>query len=205
MESDDEQYPSRPPLRRSRGGPSKTATASPADPTVLWNEAFRIAVMYSAGNRDLAKDVASEVRDSILAKLEAQDGDVRDLNNLPGLIQTSVHNAFLDIWDAEEVRRNARKRIIAKMTHRASSVASAAATVETEELRAAINGAINKLPPRQRQVWCFRYLNELDFKQIAEILRISVYTVKEHRDAANKTLQKLLKHHRPESMRGITS
>jgi len=50
--------------------------------------------------------------------------------------------------------------------------------VEHAELRALLDRAVASLPPRRREIFTLGYLHELSHKEIAEIMEISLRTVK---------------------------
>lgn len=65
--------------------------------------------------------------------------------------------------------------------------------LESEEMRESINGAINELPEKCREVFCMSYLNEMKNKEIADFMDISLRTVEAHMYKALKYLRDRLK------------
>lgn len=65
---------------------------------------------------------------------------------------------------------------------------------DREERRlAAIQGAIERLPPRQRQCLLLRLRDDLPYEQIAATLRLSPRTVRNHLAQARETLRRELR------------
>jgi RNA polymerase sigma-70 factor (ECF subfamily) len=63
-----------------------------------------------------------------------------------------------------------------------------------KEFHRAVHEAIDKLPEKCRQIYLMRRYNDLKYDEIAEILNISVNTVKTQLKRALKSLQKQLAH-----------
>jgi RNA polymerase sigma-70 factor (ECF subfamily) len=59
-----------------------------------------------------------------------------------------------------------------------------------EERLSAVSAAIDDLPPQQRQCLLLRVRDELSYDEIAETLRLSVNTVRNHLAAAKKNLRR---------------
>ena len=69
---------------------------------------------------------------------------------------------------------------------------SPAETMEEEELKLAIDGAIKNLPPRQRSTFVLKFYQGLSHQEIAEIMEISEGAAKANYFQAIKKLKKLL-------------
>ena len=67
--------------------------------------------------------------------------------------------------------------------------------VERDELNDQIKKAINKLSPRQKQVFVLRHYEGLSLKEIAETLGLKIGSVKAHHFNAVRKLRKLLSHY----------
>jgi RNA polymerase sigma-70 factor, ECF subfamily len=66
------------------------------------------------------------------------------------------------------------------------------AEIEFNELSDKLDGIINKLPQRQKEVYQLHKIEGLTYKQIAERLNISVNTIENHMATALKTIRKNL-------------
>lgn len=64
--------------------------------------------------------------------------------------------------------------------------------LEHAELRSAIQEAIESLPPRRREVFLLGYLHGCRHAEIAEIMRISEQTARNHMSAALSDLRRIL-------------
>jgi RNA polymerase sigma-70 factor (ECF subfamily) len=67
--------------------------------------------------------------------------------------------------------------------------------VERAEQHDAIRHALDALPPRRREAFMLAYLHELSYKEAAEVLGVSVATVKNHVAAALVDLRRSLAGH----------
>lgn len=67
--------------------------------------------------------------------------------------------------------------------------------VEKKEISEQIKKAVNRLPPRQKQVFVLRHYQQLNLKEIAELLGLKIGTVKAHHFNAIRKLRKLLSHY----------
>jgi RNA polymerase sigma-70 factor (family 1) len=64
--------------------------------------------------------------------------------------------------------------------------------IEFNELSGKLDTILNKLPPRQKEVYQLHKIDGLTYKQIAERLNISVNTIENHMAGALKTIRKNL-------------
>jgi len=67
--------------------------------------------------------------------------------------------------------------------------------VERDEQHEAIQHAVDALPPKRREAFILAYLHELTYKEVADVLGISVSTVKNHVAAALLDLRRTLVAH----------
>jgi RNA polymerase sigma-70 factor, ECF subfamily len=67
------------------------------------------------------------------------------------------------------------------------------AAASTSEFLAALEAALDELPPRQRATWLLRDVEEMTFPQIGDILGLSPDTARGHHFRATRTLRERLK------------
>jgi RNA polymerase sigma-70 factor (ECF subfamily) len=82
------------------------------------------------------------------------------------------------VWIDELRRRQRRKRLREKMTELAEVAAEAAETRAPAGLSDELQQALARLSPRLREVITLGVLQELEYSEVAKILRIPVGTVK---------------------------
>lgn len=85
---------------------------------------------------------------------------------------------------------------ILDFSNKLSVSGSPADKVEQNELKSAIDRAVNSLPPRQRSSFVLKFYQGLTHQQIAEVLGISEGAAKANYFQAVKKLQKLLAEYR---------
>ncbi len=138
---------------------------------------------YIAGE-DKAKDIAQEVFITIWEK-KLQFKNPQALKAY--LYQTARNKSLNDLK-----HENVKKEYKEKMEKNVSSEDFYQINyVETETWRQIVKG-LDKLPPRAKEI-ILLHLDGLSNKEIAEHLDISIYTVKNHKAAAYKTLKENLK------------
>ena len=62
----------------------------------------------------------------------------------------------------------------------------------TREQLGILQGALAELPEQMRQCVCFRLQGDLKYREIAEVMQISIQTVKSHLHHAKKRLRPML-------------
>jgi RNA polymerase sigma-70 factor (ECF subfamily) len=75
--------------------------------------------------------------------------------------------------------------------------------VERGEQQEAIRRAVGALPPRRREAFLLAYLHELSYKEAADVLGVSVATVKNHVAMALVDLRRSLARHAPHAIEGL--
>jgi RNA polymerase sigma-70 factor (ECF subfamily) len=133
------------------------------------------------GDRDAGKDVAQTAIIRLWQRrVEWRAGSVR------AYLIRLTRNLCLD-----DARRNDVRTRLSHAVRDALSPASPtpADTLDEEELRLAVDQAIQALPPRRREVFILAYLQGLSYNEIAETLGISPSTVSNQLVAAVKELR----------------
>lgn len=164
-------------------GGDVSALASALD--MYWSGLNRYAFRL-VGDRDAANDLAQDA----FVRLWEGRAALRRASIGPYLYSV-VHNLSID-----ELRRRAvrgRQLVGLRATLFARSAAGPAEDLDRRELGAAIDGALNTLPPRRREVFVLAYVHCLSYHEIAEIVGISPATVKNHIAAALAGIRKELR------------
>ncbi len=167
--------------RLVRGDSSALVPALDMYWTALNRYAFRLV-----GDRDAANDMAQEA----FVRLWEGRAALTSASIGPYLYRV-VHNLSVD-----ELRKRAvRGRWLARLetTLFTQSAAGPAEEFDRRELGTAIDGALNTLPARRREVFVLAYVHSLSYHEIADIVGISPATVKNHIAAALAGLRKELR------------
>jgi RNA polymerase sigma-70 factor (ECF subfamily) len=146
--------------------------------------ALRRYAVALVGNVALADDL---VQDSIERALR-QSTQLRDLQHLPGWLRRILHNLYID-----EIRRNkgrGTEQDIAKLAdHPELSIPPVDGGGASDFLR-----AINTLSLEHRQILLLVGLDDLDYREIADVLGVPIGTVMSRLARARERLRNLMQH-----------
>lgn len=141
----------------------------------LYPRAFRLAFRI-LGEGAAAEDIAAEA----MARMFAEWNRLRDLS-------------YRAAWVMKVTTNLAFKQ--SRRTSRAPAPLASAGADRMEQAaidRAVLGEAIRSLPSRQRQVIALRHLSDLTEGEVAEILQISIGTVKKHTHRGMRSLRERL-------------
>jgi RNA polymerase sigma-70 factor (family 1) len=145
---------------------------------------YRFAYSYLK-SRPAAEEIVQECFIKIWEKREQLREDVP----LKGYLFTTAHHAVLN-----ELRRDQHHlRLHGQVA--ATSPASVANEAEYQEMEALYLAALDRLPPKQREVFVLSRQQGLSYPEIAERQGVSVKTVEAHIMQALKTLRKYFNLH----------
>lgn len=136
-------------------------------------------------NKEESEDLVHEVFSMIWAKRQT----INIGSNLSGYLYSCIHNQFLN----KIVHKNVRTKYIDSIA--AFSETGPVVTdhrVRENMLRAIIEKEVAQLPPRMREVFELSRKQNLNHKEIAEIMGISEQTVKKQMNYALNILRKRL-------------
>jgi RNA polymerase sigma-70 factor (sigma-E family) len=134
---------------------------------------LRTAVLLAAGGREGGEDLLQEALERLLRKWHKLDGDPE------AYLRRIMYNRATDGWRA----RARRPEVLGLRVD-----AAVADHAGQADLRLALIGALQALPPRQRAVVVARYWEQLSEAETAALLGCSVSAVK---SAASRGLQAL--------------
>lgn len=133
---------------------------------VYWRPvfAFSTRLLHDA---EAADDVAQET----FLRVWINRGEIQ-----PGQLRAYIFRVARNLVVDETRKRGVRARALGLplTTQRPDQV------VERGEQQDAIRHAIDALPPRRREAFILAYLHELSYKEAADVLGVSVATVKNH-------------------------
>jgi RNA polymerase sigma-70 factor (ECF subfamily) len=123
-----------------------------------------------------SKEIAEELVEDVFVKLWANRGQINEIDNLTVYLYVAVKNRSLNV-----LSQKARELITAPFDFLDAPPAEFAAdpydVLITSEMMASMRQAIEELPPRCKMI--FRLIREdgLRYKEVADILNISVNTI----------------------------
>ncbi len=185
-----------------------TALALPSDEQLLrrWHKGHREALdELFCRYRLVAYRVAYRLLDNEADALDAvQEGFVKALANLPGFEGRSsfktwllrvVSNAALDFGRQRGRRETLSMDLLGpKQRETVEPLVEAEPTrdLERADLRKLLSDALAQLPPAQRQTFVLHAEAELSYREVAEVLGISISTVMSRLYYARQRLRALL-------------
>ena len=116
-----------------------------------------------------------------------------DLNpdmSFSGYIHTSIRNRILNIFRQSDVHDKYFKHIIDKLQD--GEIEDVVADMDYAWL---LENALETLSPKQKEVFQLSRINGLKYREISEILNISIPTVQEHASIALKKLREYIALH----------
>ena len=154
----------------------------------LFAEHYRrvlLAAYRIAGNMADAEDVAQAVF------LRVGTGEVPDLTNAGSYLYRAAINGTLDLVRRRKTAASVPLESAADLVSRASG-SSPEAVVSNQELARLLRLAISQLPPRAAEMFALRYLEEMDNREIAKVMRTSAAVVAVTLHNARSKLKKRL-------------
>lgn len=136
-------------------------------------------------------DSAEELVQKLFCNLWEKREELNINTSIKSYLYTAVRNACLNTKKHLKVRMEYEKEYL--YVNRSAQDESGM-KLETKELRDQIETAISKLPEQCRQVFKLSRFEELKYREIAEVLNISIKTVENHMGKALKILREELKY-----------
>ena len=123
-----------------------------------------------------SKELSEEVVEDVFVKLWCKREDVTQIRNLNVYLYTAIKHQSLNAL-SHEARRIVTQSLEVSEFDQHSKEHTPHDLLVTSELMQSVQGAIDSLPPRCRLIFQMVREDELRYKEIAEILQISVNTI----------------------------
>ena len=133
---------------------------------------------------------AEHIIQDLFVTLWVQRDSIQVASNLKSYLYFSVKNRSIN-YMKQNVFSNPGEL---NPDHREESILTHEERYLENEMHIAVHDAINKLPEKCRQIYLMKRYDNLKYQEIAEILNISVNTVKTQMKRALKSLHKHLAH-----------
>ena len=156
---------------------------------------FRLALGFLACPED-AEDMAQDAMLHLMDHLHRWNGKTP----FRGFRNAVVTNLCRDRLRRKAVRKRAEDEAATALEKR-SPLPDPAAAVDQQELRCLFASALRKVPPREREVFVLRDLEEVSTSEVAETLGIRPASVRSLLSLARSRLRKILASRLPESPR----
>jgi RNA polymerase sigma-70 factor (ECF subfamily) len=137
-----------------------------------------------------SRPAAEEIVQECFIKIWEKRAQLRDDVPLKGYLFTTAHHAVLN-----ELRRDQHHLRLHGEVAAAAGPASVANEAEYQEMEALYQAALNRLPPKQREVFVLSRQLGLSYPEIAARQGVSVKTVEAHIMQALKTMRNYFRLH----------
>ena len=137
-----------------------------------------------------SRPAAEEIVQECFIKIWEKRAQLRDDVPLKGYLFTTAHHAVLN-----ELRRDQHHLRLNGQVVAAAGPASVANEAEYQEMEALYAAALDRLPPKQREVFVLSRQLGLSYVEIAERQGVSVKTVEAHIMQALKTMRSYFRLH----------
>lgn len=151
--------------------------------------AFRVARRYTNNDLDAAEDLAQEAFIKAFTNLHTFEFK----SSFQTWLYRIIKNTYLNMVNKRIIENTMQKTTIDNYVETLSENETPETEIEYKELLIRFENAIQKLPERQREVFCLRYYEELKYEEISEILGLDVGGLKASYYHALKKLTKYLK------------
>lgn len=148
---------------------------------------------YLLGNEHDALDVTQEALLRVFMKLHTYE----EKAPFHTWVQRIVTNLCIDLY-----RRRHAYTALEALDGALPDASHVEDEVERRDLAADVKAAITRLPLHQRTVVILRYLQDLSYQEIADVLNLPLNTVKSHLFRARQQLQVWLRDHVKGGIRG---
>lgn len=149
----------------------------------------RYAKRFLFANDD-AKDLLQEIFIKVYVNIRSFDSERR----FSPWIYRIAHNEFVNALKKKKKDRNLLSLFYVDVLF-PHPIAKETADEETmrQEIKKVLNGSLDKLDPKYREPLTLYYLEDMDYKEIAEILRVPVSTVGVRLQRGKAMLKELVK------------
>lgn len=149
-----------------------------------WQPLVRFAVTI-LGNPDDAKDVAQEA----FVRLWEQRSALRPSRSVRAYLYRIARNLAI----SERRNRELHRKIDEQQARERPAVRTPAREFEATEVREVVHRTIESLPERRRAVFVLAHLQDLPYRDVAEVMEISPQTVANQISAALADLREALR------------
>jgi RNA polymerase sigma-70 factor (ECF subfamily) len=151
--------------------------------------AFRVAKRYTNNDLDAAEDLAQEAFIKVFINLHT----FKFKSNFQTWLYRIIKNTYLNTISKRRIENTMQKTTIEDYIEMMCENENPETALEYKELLQKFENALQKLPERQREVFCLRYYEEMKYEEISKMLGLDVGGLKASYYHAMKKLTKMLK------------
>jgi RNA polymerase sigma factor (sigma-70 family) len=154
------------------------------DERYVLGEAFRQASQKGRPSVEEAIELALFVVESWFNRTLTDGQFLREPKRINGFIGSCLNNRKVNLWTARRNREEAEPTLVVLAELNIPEWADPVALLESQELRDAVNRAIQRLPRIRRRIIALHYFRKKKRKEIAKLLGISLGSVAKHIELA---------------------
>lgn len=143
-------------------------------------EAYSNDLLYYARYIIHSKEEAEEIVSDVFVDVWMMRDKLHEKRNIKAWLLTMTHNRSISYLRKKCSRPDAVSLDEVEYCFLPDDLQTPDERMISQEEMARINHAINQLPPRSRQVFILAKIERLPYKEISEILGISVKTINNH-------------------------
>ena len=135
---------------------------------------------------------AEDIVQDIFVQIWVSRDSLQISTSFSGFIYTTAYHRVLKRWQQFDIHARYAQHIL---IHAKESTNETEEAVIDNDYKALMSEMMESLSPKQREVFRLSRVEGYTYKQIAEIMHLSVETVQEHASLALKKIKKQLKQH----------
>ncbi|RPE09117.1 RNA polymerase sigma-70 factor [Chitinophaga lutea] len=172
--------------------PHTTAENSEKTLELIFVDIFRQheSRLYALARKLTKSDLfAGDIIQEVFIKLWEQRGQLSEIDNMEAWLYRLTENKVIDFLRKAAADDRLREALWQSLAHNAQETESQVATREYHRM---LQKAINSLPPQRRLIYQLNREKGLNYRQIAEELRISRHTVKNQLSTALQSIRSFI-------------
>ncbi|WP_343566656.1 sigma-70 family RNA polymerase sigma factor [Sphingobacterium sp.] len=150
----------------------------------LYHRRLTLKLVYLLKSEELAQDVLQD----IFVKIWENRKTIDPTGNFGGLLYTMASNLAKNVF-----RKSIYDQLMRSEFAKNDSYSPFEALDNASNAKTILNTALDRLTPRQREVYCLHKIEGLSYREISKLLSISESAINHHIQSANKQLREILK------------
>lgn len=150
----------------------------------LYHRRLTLKLVYLLKSEELAQDVLQD----IFVKIWEIRASIDPKGNFGGLLYKMAVNLAKNVF-----RKSIYDQLMRNEFAKNDSYSPFEDSDEASNAKTILNIALDRLTPRQREVYCLHKIEGLSYREISKLLGISDSAINHHLQQANKQLKEILK------------
>ncbi|WP_367331218.1 RNA polymerase sigma factor [Sphingobacterium multivorum] len=150
----------------------------------LYHRRLTLKLVYLLKSEELAQDVLQD----IFVKIWENRKTIDPTGNFGGLLYTMASNLAKNVF-----RKSIYDQLMRSEFAKNDSYSPFEALDNASNAKTILNTALDRLTPRQREVYCLHKIEGLSYREISKLLSISESAINHHIQSANKQIREILK------------